>query len=199
MFEWAMLRLAAKVFGALLLLLAILTSCTYLAHASDMAVGDSIGIGTGHALGVSTYGRVGAGSCEIVRRVPRATYRFAVISAGINDGGACVAAVRARVLAQRVVWILPAPINPGRAAVLAAMRPEDGSVSYDCAGGCTKSNFHPASYAVVAAAVRAAWGTTWQDTLSDTTSATSKRTPLVFRAMETPLMWMPPWPHRSGR
>ena len=146
-----------RVVGLILLIALLWVLFMPKAHAADAAVGDSIAVGTGHALHISTYGRVGAGSCEIVRRVPRASYRHLVISAGINDNGACVAAVRARAKANIVIWILPAPINAGRAAVLAAMRPGDRSVSYACAGGCTKSNFHPASYAVMAKAIRNIW------------------------------------------
>ena len=193
--EWTMIKLGIKIAAVIVLLLVSLTMCSILAHAGDMVVGDSIGIGTGHALGVSTYGRTGAGSCEIVRRVPQATYDHAVISAGINDGGACVGAVRAAVHAQSVVWILPAPINSGRAAVLAAVLLGDKTVSYACAGGCTKSNFHPASYAVVASAVRAAWSGTWVSKArpSGTTSAISTPTPPV-----TPT-WINRWLPRFGR
>ena len=146
-----------RVVGLILLVALLLYMFAPKAWAHDAAVGDSIALGTGHALHISTYARVNAGSCEIVRRVPRARYTHLVISAGINDNGACVAAVRARAKARIVIWILPAPINAGRAAVLAAMRPGDRSVSYACAGGCTKSNFHPASYAVVAKAIRNIW------------------------------------------
>lgn len=127
------------------------------AHARDLAVGDSIALGTGHALHVPTRAKVGAGSCAIADRMPRGAYDRVVISAGINDQGLCVQAVRAAVHARRVTWILPAPINGGRAMVLAVMRLGDRSVSYACAGGCSRSNFHPASYAVLARAVRASW------------------------------------------
>jgi hypothetical protein len=126
-------------------------------EARDVALGDSIAAGTGHALGVYTVARVGAGSCEIARRVPAEVFDNAVISAGINDGGRCVAAVRAKVRARRIVMILPAPINAGRAAVLRAIRRGDAMVGYACRGRCTKVNFHPGSYSAVAAAVRRAW------------------------------------------
>jgi hypothetical protein len=185
--EWSLIKTGIKLAVLAVIVIAFVVSCSILARASDVAVGDSIALGTGHALGVSTYGRVGAGSCEIVRRVPRGAYAHAVISAGINDGGGCVAAVRARVRAGVVVWILPAPINPGRAAVLAAVRPGDGTVSYACAGPCTKSNFHPASYAVVAAAVRAAWSEPW---VSPSTPTTEEHQPWT---------WTPLWFRHFGR
>ena len=128
------------------------------AHASDLVLGDSIALGTGHALGKPTVARKGAGSCEIAGWLPaRGGYGRVVISAGINDDGACVATLRSRLRARRVIWILPAPINGGRAAVLKAIHVGDGSLSYRCAGPCTKSNFHPGSYAKVAADVRKQW------------------------------------------
>ena len=129
------------------------------ARAADLAVGDSIACGTGRALGLRTICREGAGSCEIAGwRVPQGTaWDRLVVSAGINDGGACVKALRGRLRAQRVIWILPAPINGGRDAVLKAMRPGDRSVSYECTGGCTKKNFHPASYDVVGDNIKDQW------------------------------------------
>lgn len=127
-------------------------------RAADIVIGDSIALGTGHAMGLPTVARSGAGSCEIADWTPRrGRYGHAVISAGINDQGLCVLALRAALRAKRVIWILPAPINAGRSMVLAVMRKGDRSVSYRCAGPCTKANFHPASYAVVAASVRRVW------------------------------------------
>jgi hypothetical protein len=139
------------VFWALVILAA---SC----FANEVAIGDSIAAGTGKALGVETHAKVGAGSCAIIALVPGGHYDGAVISAGINDGGGCVGAVRAKVDADVIVWILPAPINPGYAAVRAvARRYGDRTVRYRCAGPCTRSNFHPASYQVVAKWVRIKW------------------------------------------
>lgn len=125
---------------------------------ADIALGDSIALGTGHALHLPTVARVGAGSCEIAGWVPRrGGFAHVVLSAGINDSGRCVAGLRNALRAKRVIWILPAPINGGRAAVSRAMHPGDGAVNYTCKGGCTRSNFHPASYAKVASAVRRVW------------------------------------------
>lgn len=124
---------------------------------STLVLGDSIALGVGHALHAPTIARVGASSCWVLRHVPRRRYDRVVLSAGINDGGGCVAALRASVDAREVIWVLPAPINAGRAAVERAMRPGDRAVTYACYGGCTKTNFHPGSYAKVAAAVRRVW------------------------------------------
>jgi hypothetical protein len=123
-------------------------------------IGDSIGLGTGHALGVPTRAKSSQGSCWIRDRYTPVSADRVVISAGINDGGLCVGALRARVRARRVTWVIPADINPGAAAVWAQVRLYgDGFVTYTCAGGCSKSNFHPASYAAVARAVRRDWNT----------------------------------------
>lgn len=129
------------------------------AVAADAAVGDSIALGTGHALGVATYARQNMGSCWIEKNEPLGPFTHVVVSAGINDGGACVFAIRSRLKARRVTWIIPAQINQGADVVWAAVKEwGDGFVTYTCKGGCTKTNFHPASYAVVARAVRQDWG-----------------------------------------
>ena len=128
-------------------------------HAQDAAVGDSIALGTGQALGVPTYARSSMSSCWVLRHSPSGPFDRVVFSAGINDApGPSVKALFDRVRARVVVVILPAGINSARAHVASeaaahGFRP----VSYTCAGGCTKRNFHPASYAVLAAAVRRAW------------------------------------------
>ena len=79
------------------------------AHASDLAVGDCIAVGTGGALGVTTVARVGASSCAIAGRVPAGVWGNVVISAGINDlPGRCVGEVRSRLHATGVVvWVRP--------------------------------------------------------------------------------------------
>jgi hypothetical protein len=121
-------------------------------HAQTIVVGDSIAFGTGHAMGVRTYARVGAGSCEIAR------YKFPaadtiVVSAGINDApGQCVRKLYARFGHARVVVILPKGINSARAHV-AAVAAAYGytTISYRTVG----RSFHPRSYPELAAAI---WG-----------------------------------------
>lgn len=126
----------------------------------SLIVGDSIAKGTGAALGVRTVARESMSSCWIAARTPSFSGAWAVISAGINDPpGSCIEAIRARVRALRVVWILPAPINSARAHVKAvAAAHGDRTVSYACVGGCSTTNFHPASYDTLAAEVRATLG-----------------------------------------
>ena len=132
------------------------------ASAADLAIGDSIALGTGQALGVRVIAVVGEPSCPnryrvgIRARTPSGSFDRVVVSAGVNDPpGRCIAAIRARLRARRVVWILPAPVNSARRAVAAvAARWGDRTVSY-VAG---RDHLHPASYAVLARAVRHAWG-----------------------------------------
>lgn len=149
------LIIMGMVVGFLLLWAAVSPS-----KAADMAIGDSIALGTGRALHVPTRARVGASSCAIIAYVPDRAVRHMVISAGINDGGICDGAVRIRVHARRVTWVLPAPINAGALAAWRVVKLYgDGFVSYACRGPCTRRNFHPASYAAVAKAVRRDWNT----------------------------------------
>lgn len=130
------------------------------AHARDLAVGDSIALGTGQALGVHTVARKNMGSCWIAGVAPGGSYDHVVISAGINDApGRCVEEIVAKYAGMGEVVILPAAINSARAHVAGvAARYGARTVSYSCDGGCTKSNFHPGSYRSVASAVRRAWG-----------------------------------------
>lgn len=149
LFRWAL---------AICFAIALLLGWATVASARDISVGDSIAKGTGEALGAETHAVVGAGSCTIVGFFPPGHFDHAVVSAGINDGGKCVAQVRAKVDADVVVWILPANINKGYAAVRAVARAfGDRTVRYTCRGGCTKTNFHPDSYAKVARWVRVKW------------------------------------------
>jgi hypothetical protein len=131
-----------------------------LALAGGLVLGDSIALGTGGAMHAPTIARKSMGSCWIAAHTPRFRGAWAVISAGINDApGACVEAIRSRVRARRVVWILPAPINSARAHVEAvAAANGDRTISYSCPGPCSTSNFHPESYAALAGAVEALLG-----------------------------------------
>lgn len=129
------------------------------AKAQDAAIGDSIAVGTGHALRVSTYAKTSMGSCWILAHMPRTQFDRVVISAGINDApGPCVGKILATVKARIKVVILPAPINSARASVFRlAQQAGAFPISYSCKGGCTKHNFHPGSYGAVATSVRAIW------------------------------------------
>lgn len=130
------------------------------ANAEDLAVGDSIALGTGQALHVRTVAHEGMGSCWILQHAPGGAFDHVLISAGINDApGRCIEQIRAKYAGAKVVWVLPAAINAARAHVASvAAAHGDKVVAYRCRGGCSKSNFHPASYPSVAAAVQNAWG-----------------------------------------
>lgn len=156
--DWSTTIFRAIVIGLMTYIALTLTDIK-LAHAEDAAIGDSIALGTGRALHVPTYAAVGKGSCDILKFMSRRHFDHVVISAGINDPpGACVTLIRSEVNADRVTWILPAPINSARKHIaLVALLHGDQYVTYDCPGGCSRRSFHPSSYAVVARAVRETW------------------------------------------
>ena len=55
-----------------------------------------------------TNAKVGISSCAILRRTPTAHYDFVLLSAGTNDPpGRCIEAIRARLNASRVAWVVP--------------------------------------------------------------------------------------------
>jgi hypothetical protein len=142
-------------------ILALFMLITQQAHAQDAAIGDSIAFGVGQALHVPTQAWVGASSCYVLHHVTHEFYRYVVVSAGINDPpGPCVRELLRSIVAQRIVVILPAPINSARANVArqAIARGAD-TIAYDCRGGCNAHNFHPGSYAVLAQRVREIWST----------------------------------------
>lgn len=121
------------------------------ANAGDLALGDSLAVGTGQALGWRTVAKVGASSCAILRMVPEGVFDRVVISAGTNDPpGRCVEAIRERINARLVIWILP--VNAARGHVAAvAMGHGDRIVRY---APSRRGWPHPASYAPLARAVR---------------------------------------------
>ena len=139
--------------------LLLLLSLTGPAMAQDVAIGDSIALGTGRALGVPSYARQNMSSCWILRHMPPGRFEHAVISAGINDApGPCVGAILGRVRAGQVVVILPAAINSARAHVAASAQAHGfQTVSYACRGGCNRHNFHPASYDAVTRVIEGMW------------------------------------------
>ena len=102
----------------LALLIALALFAPWKAHAADLALGDSLAVGFGQASHLPTNAKVGIGSCAILRRTPSAHYDFVLLSAGTNDPpGRCIEAIRARLNASRVVWVVP--VNGARSHVLA--------------------------------------------------------------------------------
>ncbi len=144
-------------FNAVALAVLLLLFGVDFAHA-DVYGGDSIACGAGHAAGAPTLCRVGAGSCEIARRVPHGLYGWVIISAGVNDQGRCVKQVRDRVgLVARVMWIVPpARYERARTTVLRVGETRgDEFVTYIPG----KDGLHPRSYPELVRAIKAteAW------------------------------------------
>jgi hypothetical protein len=128
-------------------------------QAQDAAIGDSIALGTGNALHVPTYAWIGASSCEILSKMPSGPFGHVVISAGINSPSSpCLAEIIEKVQAKQITMIVPANINLSHQQVIdLANLHRFHMVEYSCKGGCSKSNFHPGSYSVVARDVQTTW------------------------------------------
>lgn len=103
--------------GILFAAICLIAAFSGLASARDLALGDSLAVGFGRASGLPLRARVAASSCAILAMTPKTPLGFVLISAGTNDPpGRCIAAIRARVHAQRVTWVVP--VNGARARVL---------------------------------------------------------------------------------
>jgi len=100
------------------------------ARAQDLALGDSLALGFGQASHLPTRAIVGVSSCRILGMTPAGHFDFVLLSAGTNDPpGRCLEAIRKRLDADRVLWVLP--VNGARAHVLAvAAANGDGLLSY---------------------------------------------------------------------
>lgn len=120
----------------------------------NLCLGDSLAVGVAALLSCNPVAYVGASSYAILNRTPTAIYDNAVISAGTNDPpGAYVAAIRARIRADRVVWILPVNAARDRVRLIA-----DSYGDTVCAYVASRTGWpHPVSYAPLAACIRKAW------------------------------------------
>jgi len=118
-----------------------------------LALGDSIALGTGHALHAATVARVGASSCAIYGFMPPVEkIDLIALSAGVNDPpGTCIEKIRARLHGKSVIWILPPPVNSARAHIAAvAAKNGDRTISYVPG----KDGLHPRSYKEVARQIK---------------------------------------------
>jgi hypothetical protein len=104
-------------------LIAILILIPALAFVLSLALGDSLALGFGRASHLPTSAVVGEPSYKnrkfrgIVNMVPTGHFDFVLLSAGTNDvPGNCIEAIRAKLDATVVEWIVP--VNSARAHVL---------------------------------------------------------------------------------
>jgi hypothetical protein len=116
----------------------------------DLALGDSIAVGTGSALGVRIVAKESVSSCWIAARGPRGHFAHAVVSAGVNAPGSCLDRILDRLDADHVTLILPAPVNSARAHVADVAR-RRGLATVSCVPG--GDGLHPRRYPEVAAAM----------------------------------------------
>ena len=88
------------------------------AQSRTLALGDSLALGFGQASHLPTRAIVGISSCRILGMTPREHFSFVLLSAGTNDPpGGCIEAIRHRLSADRVQWVVP--VNGARSHVLA--------------------------------------------------------------------------------
>jgi hypothetical protein len=118
-----------------------------------VAVGDSIAVGIGQAAHCSINAKVGASSSYIAQHTYSSDKGVAVISAGSNDPDnpklmSNLHAVRAKIKARRVVWILP--YNRKAAEAARAVAVQHGDAYIDLRGFRTRDGVHPSSYSAVA-------------------------------------------------
>lgn len=118
-----------------------------------VAVGDSIAVGVGQAAHCMINAKVGASSSYIASHTYSSDKRVAVISAGSNDPDNPklmnnLHAIRAKITARRVVWILP--YNRKAAEVVKAVAVQHGDAYIDLSGFKTRDRVHPSSYSAVA-------------------------------------------------
>ena len=104
------MRRVALAFILIWVFFAAMCFWTGVSHASEVYGGDSIACGAGRAAHAPTRCRVGAGSCEIAEKVPSGLWGWVILSAGVNDDGACVRGVRLHVgYTAKVIWIVSPP------------------------------------------------------------------------------------------
>ena len=101
---------------------------------SCLITGDSIALGLGSVFAeCKIVAKVGRTPSQILAVLPKACYEMAVLSAGTNPKGsgsqredtkrlADLEAIRAKVCAKRVVWVLPMPSTPRAQVASVAVR-----------------------------------------------------------------------------
>ena len=106
------------VFQAINCVFLVLSLCRPAPAADGAAIGDSLAIGFGEASHLEIHAVIGISSCRAVSLAPATHYRFVLLSAGTNDPpGRCLEALREKVDADRVEWVVP--VNRARWRVIA--------------------------------------------------------------------------------
>ena len=104
-----------------------------LAGLSALAFGDSLALGFGQASHMRTLAIVGIGSCALLAITPTSHFDFVLLSAGTNDPpGPCIEAIRAKLMADRVEWVVP--VNGARLNVIAVAKSRGDALLYYAAG-----------------------------------------------------------------
>lgn len=152
---WFGLRIGGIILFYILLLVAFIHAFSRAAKAEDLALGDSIALGTGQALHIRTSAVEGAGSCAILGHSPSGSFEHVVISAGVNDPpGSCVEAIVQKYRGARIVMIVPSKTSAAGHIKSVAAKYGAKAVYYRVGA----DGVHPRSYPSVAATVRRAWG-----------------------------------------
>lgn len=115
-----------------------------------VAIGDSIAVGTGKAMGCEIRAHVGWSSGKIVNLANGVRSELCVISAGSNDPNnprliLNLKTIRGKIDCVKVIWIQPVNTRAA-AAVKSAKKPGDSVVSFTP----SKDKVHPKSYSVLA-------------------------------------------------
>jgi hypothetical protein len=121
-----------------------------------VAVGDSIAVGTGQAMGCEIRAHIGWSSSKIVNLANGATKELCIISAGSNDPKnpkllINLKTIRGKLNCVKVVWILP--VNPTASSAV-----RKAAVKNDCliTFSPSKDKVHPKSYKKVADTIKSA-------------------------------------------
>lgn len=117
------------------------------------AVGDSIAVGLAAAMGCALHAKIGIGSDAILHQFNKVQSDLVVISMGSNDPMnpnllRNLRMLRAKVSAQRVVWVMPYHRYAAQAVQRVAHERGDGVI--DLVGFKSGDRVHPKNYVELA-------------------------------------------------
>lgn len=143
------------------LAIAALLGAVSFAHAADcLVLGDSLAVGVGQGLPrCDVVAKVGRTTAQIIDAAPEASYPVAILSAGSNDGSRAslpqLRALRDRVKANQVIWVVPASQFPAADMVRnLAVEYHDAVIHVDSLLGPDKVHPTPNGYKQVADQLR---------------------------------------------